>query len=106
MPNSKARAGVRSRMPRATFTSIYEWANGYEDEYRVRQVEYCRGSGLSRPGVARVRLTGGDAGFEELVVVGFVEAPSLGLDLPLDVRGTAFQQRVWQAVRESPAGST
>jgi AraC family transcriptional regulator, regulatory protein of adaptative response / methylated-DNA-[protein]-cysteine methyltransferase len=54
------------------------------------------------------RLLGGDAGFEELVakVVGFVEAPSLGLDLPLDVRGTAFQQRVWQALREIPAGTT
>ena len=53
-------------------------------------------------------LIGGDAGFEELVarVVGFVEAPGLGLDLPLDVRGTAFQQRVWQALREIPAGST
>jgi AraC family transcriptional regulator of adaptative response/methylated-DNA-[protein]-cysteine methyltransferase len=53
-------------------------------------------------------LIGGDAGFEELVarVVGFVEAPGLGLDLPLDVRGTAFQRRVWQALREIPAGST
>jgi len=39
-------------------------------------------------------------------VVGFVEAPALGLDLPLDVRGTAFQQRVWQALRRIPAGST
>ncbi|HEV8617414.1 MAG TPA: methylated-DNA--[protein]-cysteine S-methyltransferase, partial [Methylomirabilota bacterium] len=37
---------------------------------------------------------------------GFVEAPALGLDLPLDVRGTAFQQRVWQALREIPAGAT
>jgi AraC family transcriptional regulator of adaptative response/methylated-DNA-[protein]-cysteine methyltransferase len=56
----------------------------------------------------RATLIGGDAGFEELVakVVGFVEAPGLGLDLPLDVRGTAFQQRVWQALREIPAGST
>lgn len=53
-------------------------------------------------------LIGGDAGFETLVarVVGFIEAPSIGLDLPLDVRGTAFQQRVWQALREIPAGST
>lgn len=53
-------------------------------------------------------LIGGDSGFEQLVakVVGFVEAPQLGLDLPLDVRGTAFQQRVWQALREIPAGST
>ena len=53
-------------------------------------------------------LIGGDAEFERLVakVVGFVEAPGLGLDLPLDVRGTAFQQRVWQALREIPAGAT
>ena len=53
-------------------------------------------------------LTGGDAAFERWVatVVGFVEAPRLGLDLPLDVRGTAFQQRVWRALREIPPGST
>jgi AraC family transcriptional regulator of adaptative response/methylated-DNA-[protein]-cysteine methyltransferase len=56
----------------------------------------------------RARLVGGDAPFEALVarVVGHVEAPRLGLDLPLDVRGTAFQQRVWQALREIPAGGT
>lgn len=56
----------------------------------------------------RAELIGGDAGFGALVarVVGFVEAPGLGLDLPLDVRGTAFQQRVWQALREIPAGTT
>jgi AraC family transcriptional regulator of adaptative response/methylated-DNA-[protein]-cysteine methyltransferase len=54
------------------------------------------------------RLIGGDREFERVVakVVGFVEAPALGLDLPLDVRGTAFQQRVWQALREIPAGRT
>ena len=56
----------------------------------------------------RAELIGGDAEFEELVakVVGFIEAPGLGLDLPLDVRGTAFQQRVWQALREIPVGRT
>jgi len=56
----------------------------------------------------QARLIGGDAGFEKLVakVIGFVEAPGLGLDLPLDVRGTAFQQRVWQALREIPVGTT
>jgi AraC family transcriptional regulator of adaptative response/methylated-DNA-[protein]-cysteine methyltransferase len=54
------------------------------------------------------QLVGGDADFERLVaqVVGTVENPSAGLDLPLDVRGTAFQQRVWQALREIPAGTT
>jgi AraC family transcriptional regulator of adaptative response/methylated-DNA-[protein]-cysteine methyltransferase len=57
---------------------------------------------------SRANLIGGDAAFEQLVakVVGFVEAPRLGLDLPLDVRGTAFQERVWRALREIPAGST
>jgi AraC family transcriptional regulator of adaptative response/methylated-DNA-[protein]-cysteine methyltransferase len=56
----------------------------------------------------RAELIGGDGDFERLVaqVVGFVEAPAIGLDLPLDVRGTAFQQRVWQALREIPAGET
>jgi AraC family transcriptional regulator, regulatory protein of adaptative response / methylated-DNA-[protein]-cysteine methyltransferase len=56
----------------------------------------------------RATLIGGDAEFEQLVaqVVGFVEAPGLGLDLPLDVRGTAFQRRVWQALTEIPAGTT
>jgi len=54
------------------------------------------------------QLIGGDKNFERLVaaVVGFVEVPKLGLDLPLDVRGTAFQRRVWKALREMPAGST
>lgn len=53
-------------------------------------------------------LTGGDADFGLLVarVIGLVESPRLGWDLPLDLRGTAFQQRVWQALREIPAGST
>jgi AraC family transcriptional regulator, regulatory protein of adaptative response / methylated-DNA-[protein]-cysteine methyltransferase len=53
-------------------------------------------------------LIGGDAAFEALVaqVVGLVESPRRELDLPLDVRGTAFQQRVWQALREIPVGQT
>jgi AraC family transcriptional regulator of adaptative response/methylated-DNA-[protein]-cysteine methyltransferase len=53
-------------------------------------------------------LIGGDLKFEKLVakVVGFVERPATGLDLPLDIRGTAFQHRVWQALRRIPAGKT
>jgi len=53
-------------------------------------------------------LAGAEPGFERTVaqVVAFVEAPRIGLDLPLDVRGTAFQQRVWQALRQVPAGHT
>jgi AraC family transcriptional regulator of adaptative response/methylated-DNA-[protein]-cysteine methyltransferase len=53
-------------------------------------------------------LIGADQEYEVMVarVVGFVEAPELGLDLPLDVRGTAFQRCVWQALQEIPVGAT
>jgi AraC family transcriptional regulator, regulatory protein of adaptative response / methylated-DNA-[protein]-cysteine methyltransferase len=56
----------------------------------------------------KAQLLGGDQEFEGFVakVVGFVEAPAQGLDLPLDIRGTAFQQRVWKAIRDIPAGAT
>lgn len=56
----------------------------------------------------KANLIGADREFEQLIasVVGFVEAPAKGLNLPLDIRGTAFQERVWQALREIPAGST
>lgn len=59
-------------------------------------------------GFPKAELIGGDEPFEHLVaqVVGFVEAPAIGLNLPLDVRGTAFQQRVWQALRDIPPGTT
>jgi AraC family transcriptional regulator, regulatory protein of adaptative response / methylated-DNA-[protein]-cysteine methyltransferase len=53
-------------------------------------------------------LMGDDAGFEYLIakVVAFVEEPERGCDLPLDLRGTLFQQRVWQALRKIPVGTT
>jgi AraC family transcriptional regulator of adaptative response/methylated-DNA-[protein]-cysteine methyltransferase len=56
----------------------------------------------------KASLIGADREYEALVarVVGFVEAPQIGLDLPLDVRGTAFQRRVWQALQEIPVGQT
>lgn len=56
----------------------------------------------------KARLIGADRDYEAMVarVVGFVEAPEIGLDLPLDIRGTAFQQRVWQALQDIPLGTT
>jgi AraC family transcriptional regulator, regulatory protein of adaptative response / methylated-DNA-[protein]-cysteine methyltransferase len=53
-------------------------------------------------------LIGGDGEFEQLVsqVVGFIDDPTRRLTLPLDIRGTAFQQRVWQALRDIPPGTT
>ena len=56
----------------------------------------------------QAQLVGDNPAFARRVaqVVGLIEAPGLGLQLPLDVRGTAFQERVWQALRDIPAGST
>ena len=56
----------------------------------------------------RVPRLGSDADTESLAaeVARVIEDPRLGLELPLDVRGTPFQQRVWRALREIPAGST
>jgi AraC family transcriptional regulator of adaptative response/methylated-DNA-[protein]-cysteine methyltransferase len=56
----------------------------------------------------KAELQGGEAEFERMVarVVGLVEAPGQRLDLPLDIRGTAFQQKVWAALTAIPAGKT
>jgi AraC family transcriptional regulator of adaptative response/methylated-DNA-[protein]-cysteine methyltransferase len=72
---------------------------GSEPEALVRELE---------DRFASAELVGGDPAFETLVarVVGLVEEPSVVVELPLDVRGTAFQRRVWQALREIPPGQT
>ena len=56
----------------------------------------------------RAMLARGSNEFETMVgiVIAFIETPNAGLDLPLDVQGTAFQQRVWQALRAIPVGTT
>ena len=56
----------------------------------------------------KAQFIGGDKQFEKVVgqVIAFVERPAIGLKLPLDVRGTAFQQRVWQKLTEIPIGTT
>jgi AraC family transcriptional regulator of adaptative response/methylated-DNA-[protein]-cysteine methyltransferase len=56
----------------------------------------------------QAQLQTADKTFAQLIVkvIDFVENPALNFDLPLDSRGTAFQQRVWQALRAIPVGST
>ena len=83
----------------ATETGICAVQLGDDPEVLVRELQER---------FPKARLSGAEADFERWVakVVGLVEAPALGLDLPLDVRGTAFQQRVWEALRRIPAGST
>ena len=57
---------------------------------------------------AAAELIGGDARYEKHVaqIVGLINSPGSDIDLPLDIRGTAFQQRVWEALRAIPAGET
>lgn len=57
---------------------------------------------------ANADLVDGDEEFEKLVaqVIAYVETPAVGWDLPLDLRGTAFQLRVWRALAEIPRGTT
>ena len=49
-----------------------------------------------------------DEGFQAMVkqVLTFIEAPQAGLNLPLDIQGTAFQTRVWKALQAISAGET
>lgn len=56
----------------------------------------------------RANLIGADSDYEKLIaqVVGLIETPAFGILLPLDIQGTAFQQRVWQALTEIPVGGT
>jgi AraC family transcriptional regulator, regulatory protein of adaptative response / methylated-DNA-[protein]-cysteine methyltransferase len=72
---------------------------GEDPDALAREIQDC---------FPNANLIGGNSEFEALVaqVVGFVDAPQNGLDLPLDIRGTAFQQRVWQALRKIPVGET
>lgn len=57
---------------------------------------------------AAAKLIGADGLYEQTVaqVVALIEQPKLGLALPLDIQGTAFQQRVWHALQKIPAGQT
>jgi AraC family transcriptional regulator of adaptative response/methylated-DNA-[protein]-cysteine methyltransferase len=83
----------------ATDKGVCSIALGDDPEHLVRELQ---------DRFARAEFIGGDADFEQLVaqVVAFVESPQQQFDLPLDVRGTAFQQRVWRALQKIPAGST
>ena len=55
---------------------------------------------------ANARLSGGDRHYESLVarVGGFIDRPETGLNVTVDIRGTAFQRRVWQQLQEIPVG--
>ncbi|MBB1592754.1 6-O-methylguanine DNA methyltransferase [Achromobacter sp. UMC46] len=94
-----AQCSLGALLVAASSTGICEIALDADPEQLVRNLQ---------DRFKAARLIGADTAFEAWVaaVVGFVEDPSRGLDLPLDVRGTAFQRRVWEALRDIPAGTT
>ena len=57
---------------------------------------------------ANATVLDGDAAFEQrmALVIRAIDSPGAPLTLPLDIRGTAFQLRVWQALRDIPLGTT
>jgi AraC family transcriptional regulator of adaptative response/methylated-DNA-[protein]-cysteine methyltransferase len=56
----------------------------------------------------RARIVADDAALEDTLgaVLAFLTEPKQSLDLPLDLRGTAFQQRVWRTLCQIPLGET
>lgn len=92
-----AECSLGSVLVAATGRGVCAIAFGDEPEALVRDLE---------DRFPKAKLIGGDADFDRVVaaVIAVVETPGTSFDLPLDVRGTAFQQRVWQALRKIPAG--
>lgn len=56
----------------------------------------------------QAKLCGGDVNFEKYVaaVITHIENPGQSFNLPLDIKGTVFQKKVWQALRDIPSGET
>ncbi|UIP07957.1 methylated-DNA--[protein]-cysteine S-methyltransferase [Erythrobacter sp. SDW2] len=71
-------------------------------------LSFHEGEAELRARFPKAELVPGGEEFRELFqrVVAAVEQPGTGADIPLDVKGTAFQQRCWQALREIPPGET
>lgn len=94
-----AQCSLGALLVAATGTGICDISLDADPEHLVRNLQ---------DRFKAARLIGADAEFETWVaaVVSFVEDPSRGLDLPLDVRGTAFQRRVWEALRDIPVSTT
>src|SRR3546814_5841447 len=77
-------------------------------EKGICRLAFEEGEADLRARFPNARLSAGDDEFQALVrqAVALVESPSRPATLPLDVRGTAFQEAVWQALCRIPAGET
>ncbi|VFS59307.1 Regulatory protein of adaptative response [Raoultella planticola] len=94
----------------ATVRSVAAWSQKVTGAcapfYRGKRTRRCL---MRYPALfPHARLLPGDAHFCQRVaqVFAHLDDPHQAVNLPLDLRGTAFQQRVWQALRQIPAGET
>ncbi len=72
------------------------------------RVSFDEGEAALRARFPQAEIVPGGAALADLAaqVVASVESPDRDLDLPLDVQGTAFQEAIWQALRQIPPGET
>lgn len=72
------------------------------------RVSFDEGEEALRERFPNAEIVPGGAALADLAarVVASVESPDRDQDLPLDVQGTAFQEAVWQALRQIPIGET
>jgi AraC family transcriptional regulator of adaptative response/methylated-DNA-[protein]-cysteine methyltransferase len=103
-------AGMRIRL--AVARSPLGWVLVAATERGVCAIEFGDTRQALRERIAvrfpQAELADGDPEFSAWVahVLSSIEAPGGGLDLPLDIQGTAFEQRVWKALQAIPAGAT
>jgi AraC family transcriptional regulator of adaptative response/methylated-DNA-[protein]-cysteine methyltransferase len=111
-PSQYRQGGVGQRIRHAIVRCDLGWVLVAATERGICAIEFDDSQERLRDRlVARfpaAELRADDPEFAEWVerVLTVLDQPSRGLDLPLDVRGTAFQRRVWQALQAIPAGST
>ncbi|HYW03440.1 MAG TPA: bifunctional DNA-binding transcriptional regulator/O6-methylguanine-DNA methyltransferase Ada [Gammaproteobacteria bacterium] len=113
MPPSAQRDGAPGRDVRYALASTdLGWIAVAATAKGVCAIDLGDSADALRAGLRRrfrnARLSEDSDGLGALVkaVAGFVERPAAGLELPLDIQGTAFQRRVWQALRSIPVGGT
>ena len=111
-PSTYRHGGTGTRIRFAVTHAYIGWVLIAATEKGICAIEFADDPAVLperlRARFSAAELVSNDPGFAAWVaqVLAFLESPGEGLDLPLDIRGTAFQQRVWQALREIPAGST
>ena len=111
-PSGAAGDTTDSELRFAVGRSVLGWALVAATERGIRQIDLGPTPQLL---VARLRARFPEARLQDrdpacaswaARICGFIDRPRPGLKLPLDVRGTPFQRRLWRAVSDIPLGAT